>query len=238
MTFSRIAPHNGNTCQVDIESLFADNGASTTTGFVVEEWITAAVCETAASPMQSPSAMNSTLSVVCLPAVVVFFLLPAALPVAVISRDTNAPQYFVIHIYGSSSSSSTRAPILYSPAGVFFFFFFTGFSQTSCRAVLRLHVHLPRARKEEQSCNVRPVLKNGASEGQAQEQVVHFVGGPPRAALLRRTTSLAIDDTSQLTRRTQEEGVHRRAMEETAPHLLLVVVGCIIQRCALNRCCC
>ncbi len=66
--------------------------------------------------MQSPSAMNSTLSVVCLPAVVVFFLLPAALPVAVISRDTNAPQYFVIHIYGSSSSSSTRAPILYSPA--------------------------------------------------------------------------------------------------------------------------
>jgi hypothetical protein len=174
MTFSRIAPHNGNTCQVDIESLFADNGASTTTcyasqtniiqsvisnlknssilillvmsitllhlptpqaaesncrigkgyewrtglltGFVVEEWITAAVCETAASPMQSPSAMNSTLSVVCLPAVVVFFLLPAALPVAVISRDTNAPQYFVIHIYGSSSSSSTRAPILYSPA--------------------------------------------------------------------------------------------------------------------------
>jgi hypothetical protein len=204
MTFSRIAPHNGNTCQVDIESLFAENGASTTTGFVVEEWITAAVCETAASPMQSPSAMNSTLSVVCLPAVVVFFLLPAALPVA----------------------------------GVFFFFFFMQFSQTSCRTVLRLHVHLPRARKEEQSCNVRPVLKNGASEGQAQEQVVHFVGGPPRAALLRRTTSLAIDDTSQLTRRTQEEGVHRRAMEETAPHLLLVVVGCIIQRCALNRWCC
>jgi len=204
MTFSRIAPHNGNTCHVEIESLFADNGASTTTGFVVEEWITAAVCETAASPMQSPSAMNSTLSVVCLPAVVVFFLLPAALPVA----------------------------------GVFFFFFFTRFSQTSCRAVLRLHVHLPRARKEEQSCNVRPVLKNGATEGQAQEQVAHFVGGPPRAALLRRTTSLAIDDTSQLTRRTQEEGVHRRAMEETAPHLLLVVVGCIIQRCALNRWCC
>lgn len=204
MTFSRIAPHNGNTCQVDIESLFANNGASTTTGFVVEEWITAAVCETAASPMQSPSAMNSNLSVVCLPAVVVFFLLPAALPVA----------------------------------GVFFFFFFTRFSQSSCRAVRRLHVHLPRARKEEQSCNVRPVLKNGATEGQAQEQVVHFVGGPRRAALLRRTTSLAIDDTSQLTRRTQEEGVHRRAMEETAPHLPLVVVGCIIQRCALNRWCC
>ncbi len=174
MTFSRITPHNGNTCQVDIESLFAENGASTTTcyaskhniiqsvisnlqnssilillvmsitllrlptpqaaesnwrigkgcewrtdlltGFLVEEWITAAVCETTASPMQSPSAMNSTLSVVCLPAVVVFFLLPAALPVTVISRDTNAPQYFVIHIYGSSSLSSMRAPILYSPA--------------------------------------------------------------------------------------------------------------------------
>jgi hypothetical protein len=31
MTFSRITPHNGNTCQVDIESLFAENGASTTT---------------------------------------------------------------------------------------------------------------------------------------------------------------------------------------------------------------
>jgi hypothetical protein len=67
--------------------------------------------------MQSPSAMNSTLSVVCLPAVVVFFLLPAAaLPVAVISRDTNTPQYFVIRIYGSSSLSCIRAPILYSPA--------------------------------------------------------------------------------------------------------------------------
>jgi hypothetical protein len=66
--------------------------------------------------MQSPSAMNSTLPVVSLPAVVVFFLLPAALPVAVISRDTNTPQYFVIHIYGGSSLSSMRAPILYSPA--------------------------------------------------------------------------------------------------------------------------
>jgi hypothetical protein len=143
-------------------------------------------------------------------------------------KQTSNPEY----------SLSLSLSLTHNQPGVFFFFFFTGFSQTSCRALLRLHVHLPRARKEEQSCNVRPVLKNGASEGQAQEQVVHFVGGPPRAALLRRTTSLAIDDTSQLTRRTQEEGVHRRAMEETAPHLLLVVVGCIIQRCALNRCCC
>jgi hypothetical protein len=76
-------------------------------------------------------------------------------------------------------------------------------SQTCCRTVLCLHVHLPRARKEEQSYNVRPVLKNGATEGQAQEQMVHFVGGPPRAALLRRTTSLAIDNTSQSTRHTR-----------------------------------
>jgi hypothetical protein len=122
--------------------------------------------------------------------------------------------------------------------GVFFFFFFMQFSQTSCRTVLHLHVHLPCARKEEQSYNVRPVLKNGATEGQAQEQVVHFVGGPPRAALLRRTTSLAIDNTSQLTRHTQEEGVHSRVMEETAPHLLLVIISCIIQWCALNHWCC
>ncbi len=119
-----------------------------------------------------------------------------------------------------------------------FFFFFMQFSQASCRTVLRLHVHLPSARKEEQSYNVRPVLKNGATEGQVQEQVVHFISGPPRAALLRRTTSLAIDNTSQLTRHTQEEGVHSRAMEETAPHLLLVVISCIIQWCALNRWCC
>jgi hypothetical protein len=77
------------------------------------------------------------------------------------------------------------------PGVFFFFFFFMQFSQTSCRTVLRLHVHLPRARKEEQSYNVRPVLRNGATEGQAQEQLVHFVGGPPRAALLRRTTSSA-----------------------------------------------
>jgi hypothetical protein len=41
-----------------------------------------------------------------------------------------------------------------------------------------------------------------------------------------------------LTRHTQEEGVHSRVMEETAPHLLLVIISCIIQWCALNHWCC
>ncbi len=40
--------------------------------------------------------------------------------------------------------------LTHNQPGVFFFFFFMQFSQTSCRTVLCLQVHLPRARKEEQ----------------------------------------------------------------------------------------
>jgi hypothetical protein len=70
--------------------------------------------------------------------------------------------------------------------------------------------------------------KNRWSTSSADLLEPHFWGG---LRLWLLTTLHSRQDT-------QEEGVHSRVMEETAPHLLLVVISCIIQWCALNRWCC